>query len=198
MTELAAGERRPADLRMKPFDRALQRWRIAKATPYVEPGARVLDVGSADGAMFRRLERTIGEGVGIDSGLERDVSGPNWRLVKGWFPDDLPSLEPFDVITMLAVLEHIPPDEQPELARNCARLLRPGGLLVITVPSTRVDAIVDALVRLRLMRAVAIEQHWGFDPATTPDVFAPAGLHTVDAKRFQLGLNNLFVLRKPG
>ena len=68
---------------------------------------------------------------------------------------------------------------------------------MITVPSTLVDPIVDTLVRMRVMRAVAIEQHWGFDPTTTPDVFAPAGLTLVRSKRFQLGLNNLFVLRKP-
>lgn len=190
-------ERKVADLRMKPFDKLLRNWRISKAAPYVKPGARVLDIGSADGALFQRFERTMDEGIGIDSGLPAPVSGPNWRLVKGWFPEDLPATEPFDLITMLAVLEHIPPAEQSRLARECADRLKPGGHLVITVPSTLVDPIVDTLVRLRLMRAVGIEQHWGFDPTTTPDLFAPAGLEVAKAKRFQLGLNNLFVLRKP-
>lgn len=194
--ETPAPERRVADLRMKPFDKLLRNWRISKAAPYVRPGARVLDIGSADGALFQRFERTMAEGVGIDSGLPAPVEGDNWRLIKGWFPEDLPDAGDFDVITMLAVLEHIPPAEQTQLARECAARLKPGGHLVITVPSTLVDPIVDALVRLRLMRAVGIEQHWGFDPDSTPDLFAPAGLEVAKARRFQLGLNNLFVLRK--
>jgi 2-polyprenyl-3-methyl-5-hydroxy-6-metoxy-1,4-benzoquinol methylase len=188
--------RKVADLRMKPFDKLLRNWRISKAAPYVKPGSRVLDIGSADGALFERFEATMGEGLGIDSGLERPIEGRNWRLIKGWFPEDLPDAEPFDVITMLAVLEHIPPAEQPAMAREVAGRLKPGGHLVITVPSTLVDPIVDTLVKLRLMRAVGIEQHWGFDPTTTPEVFAPGGLVVAKARRFQLGLNNLYVLRK--
>lgn len=189
-------ERKPADLRMKAFDRLLRNWRLSKVSPYIRPGSRVLDIGSADGALFQRYELIIGEGVGIDSGLPDAVEGPNWRLVKGWFPEDLPDEEPFDVITMLAVLEHIPPPEQPAMARAVADHLKPGGHLVITVPSTLVDPIVDALVKLKLMRAVGIEQHWGFDPRSTPQVFAPSGLTVAKSRRFQLGLNNLYVLRK--
>lgn len=188
--------RKVADLRMKPFDKLLRNWRISKAAPYVETGSRILDIGSADGAVFERFERVMGEGLGIDSGLEQPIEGRNWRLIRGWFPEDLPDSQPFDVITMLAVLEHIPPDEQARMAHEVAARLKPGGHLVITVPSTLVDPIVDTLVKLRLMRAVGIEQHWGFDPNTTPKVFAPGGLAVAKARRFQLGLNNLYVLRK--
>lgn len=190
---------RVADLRMKPFDRLIRNWRISKAAPYVKSGSRVLDIGSADGALFERFESVMDEGLGIDSALEQPIAGRNWRLIKGWFPEDLPDAKPFDVITMLAVLEHIPPGEQASMAREVAARLKPGGHLVITVPSPLVDPIVDALVKLRVMRAVGFEQHWGFDATTTPEVFAPGGLTVAKAKRFQLGLNNLYVLRKhPG
>lgn len=196
---MGAGGRTVADLRMKPFDKLLRNWRISKASPYIKTGHRVLDIGSADGALFERFELIMGEGLGIDSGLETPLEGRNWRLIKGWFPEDLPASGPFDVITMLAVLEHVPPSEQPAMASAVAERLKPGGHLVITVPSTLVDPIVDTLVKLRLMRAVGIEQHWGFDPTTTPEVFAAGALELVKSRRFQLGLNNLFVLRKkPG
>jgi SAM-dependent methyltransferase len=191
-----SADRRPADLRMKPLDRLLAHWRISKVAPFVRPGSRVLDIGSADGALFRRFEATIGEGIGIDSGLDADVVGSNWRLIKGWFPDDLPDSVPFDLITMLAFLEHVPPEEQPDVARACAERLAPGGHVVITVPSTLVDPIVHALVRIRVLRGIGIEQHWGFDPRATPRLFAPTGLVTVRARRFQLGLNYLYALRR--
>ncbi len=181
---------------MKPFDRILRDWRIAKAGPWIRPGTRVLDIGSADGALFERHELVIREGVGIDSGLDAPLRCRNWRLINGWFPEDLPELEPFDVITMLAVLEHVPPAQQRSVARAVGERLRPGGHLVITVPSRLVDPIADALVRLRVMRAVGIEQHWGFDPRDAPGLFEGEGLEVVRSRRFQLGLNNLFVLRK--
>ena len=99
---------------------------------------------------------------------------------------------------MLAVLEHIPPAEQEAMARAVAERLRPGGHLVITVPSTLVDPIVDTLVRLRLMRAVGIEQHWGFDPVRHAAACSRPPNSAVRSRRFQLGLNNLYVLQKPG
>jgi 2-polyprenyl-3-methyl-5-hydroxy-6-metoxy-1,4-benzoquinol methylase len=184
------------DLRMKPFDRLIQKRRIDQVAPYIEPGARVLDIGSADGKLFRRFEEKIGEGIGIDPGLEHVVEGDGWSLHPGWFPEDLPDTQPFDVIAMLAVLEHIPADEQEQVARDVASLLRPGGHLVVTVPSLLVDPIVDVLVKLRIMTAVAFEQHYGFDPSTTPEVMSVDGMRLVKRKRFELGLNNAYVFRQ--
>jgi len=193
---MTAGAEPAVDLRMKPFDRLIQKRRIDQTAKYIRPGVRVLDIGSADGALFRRFEGAIGEGVGIDPGLEGEVEGNGWRLVPGWFPDDLPDSEPFDVIALLAVLEHIPSDEQSQLARDCARLLKPGGHLIVTVPSLLVDPIAKALTRLRIMTAVALEQHYGFDARDTPDVLSVDGLRLVKAKRFELGLNHAFVFRQ--
>lgn len=181
---------------MKPLDRLLQRWRIAKAAPYITPGVRVLDIGCADGALFRRYCAKIEAGIGIDPEPDRFVDSGRWQLIAGRFPEDLSDSEPFDVITMLAVLEHIPRSEQPRVARHCARLLKNGGHLVVTVPSRAVDPIISVLTRLRLMEGTSLEQHYGFDPQSTPSLFSRHGLRLVAAERFELGLNNLFVFRK--
>jgi len=181
---------------MNAVDRLLQRWRIRKAKPYLAAGARVLDIGcAADGALFRQIKR-LGPGVGIDPDLSGDSRVGDSVLLKGRFPDALPNESPFDAITLLAVLEHVPQKEQAALAANCAKFLKPGGYLVVTVPSPAVDRIAAVLRFLRIIHGMSLEEHVGFDVAGTEPIFRKAGLTLVKRKKFQLGLNNLFVFRK--
>jgi 2-polyprenyl-3-methyl-5-hydroxy-6-metoxy-1,4-benzoquinol methylase len=182
---------------VKPLDRFLQRWRFRKVAPFLRPSSRVLDIGSADGALFRRYP-WVAAFVGIDPDTEASHRlGPNGQLLRGVFPDALEDDEPFDVISLLAVLEHVPPPGQPVLAAECARRLKPGGVVVVTVPSPVVDTILAGLKTLRLIDGMAVEQHYGFEPDRTVDLFTSAGLSLVQAERFQLGVNNLFVFEKP-
>jgi len=181
---------------MKAFDRFLQRWRISKVRPFVREGDRVLDIGCYDGALFRQLHG-FGEGVGVDPGLACAEQSGRVALIKGRFPADLPDDRPFQVIVMTAVLEHFPEGEHPRLAADCARWLVPGGHLVITVPSPLVDPILHVLRALRLLQALTLEQHYGFDARKALPLFQTAGLRLVRRERFQLGLNNLYVFQKP-
>jgi ubiquinone/menaquinone biosynthesis C-methylase UbiE len=181
---------------VKTLDRILQLWRIAKTRPYISKSARVLDVGCADGALFRQLKSNIGEVVGIDPDLDRSMEMNQCKLISGCFPQDLLEDGPFDAITMLAVLEHIPSEQQPRWATECMRLLRPGGYLVITTPSPFVDSILTVLKFLRLIDGMSLEQHYGFDPHCVPSVFSVGNMELVKAKKFQLGFNNLFVFQK--
>lgn len=181
---------------MKFLDRVLQRWRIAKASPYIASGACVLDVGASDGSLFQALPR-IGEYVGIDPDLGEEVIEARFKLLRGIFPDRLADDQrKFDVITMLAVLEHIPPPQAAELGKACAQYLKPGGKLVITVPSPFVDHILALLRFLRLIDGMALHEHFGFKPETTPSIFSPP-LILERATTFQLGLNYLFVFSAP-
>ena len=117
--------------------------------------------------------------------------------MSGSFPKEVEGEAPFDVITLLAVLEHIPEAHQSRFAEQIAGHLAKGGHLVITVPSPRVDAILDRMRALKLIDGMALEQHYGFHADSTPDLFRAAGLQLTTWKRFQLGLNNLFVFEKP-
>jgi hypothetical protein len=183
---------------MNTLDRALQSWRIRRALPWIPPGARVLDVGCFDDHLFRRLGARLGCGVGLDPLIPSRAERGRFCIVPGKFPETELSEAPFDVITFLAVLEHAPPGEVDRWAVACSALLVPDGLVVATVPSPKVDAILDVLMRLHILDGMEkglAEQHHGFDPPETTAAFQRAGFTLVRRERFQLGLNNLFVLK---
>jgi 2-polyprenyl-3-methyl-5-hydroxy-6-metoxy-1,4-benzoquinol methylase len=182
---------------MKYVDRVLQRWRIRKAAAFIRRGDRVLDIGCSDGVMFQ-LVPDLGESVGIEPDLDlANLPGlPNVSFYAGYFPEALPGPMSFDVITMLAVLEHVPVERQGPLARACASHLKTGGRLVITVPSPAVDYVLAILQWLKLIDGMSLEQHYGFESAQTPAVFSPHGLELIVRRRFQLGFNNLFVFER--
>ncbi len=180
---------------MRLLDKVLMRWRFRMALRWVPPGVALLDVGCHQGEFFRRLGTRLGSGVGFDP-LAQPYTGERFRLVAEAFPPATP-LPPasFDAIVMLAALEHI--RDNADLPGELHRLLRPGGRLILTVPSPSVDALVDLLCRLRLADGMSVEQHYGFSPGEVPTLFPPAGFTLEHRQRFQLGLNNLFVFRKP-
>ncbi|MCL4708496.1 methyltransferase domain-containing protein [bacterium] len=181
---------------MKALDRLLQRWRINKARPYIKQNARVLDIGCADGALLQQLNSLIRDSVGIDPDLPYSTDRDGHKLIAGRFPDDLPDARPFDAITMLAVWEHVPPALQSSMARHCAQFLKPGGNLIVTVPSPKVDHILRFLRALHLIDGMSLEQHYGFDPKILPQLLSGAGLTLFKSEKFQLGLNHLLVFKK--
>ena len=141
---------------MKTLDLILQRWRIRKARRFIPKGAQVLDIGSADGALFKAMASHLGGGLGIDPTLNTAVQVGKMQIISGFFPKDMPEVSPFDAITMLAVLEHIPDSEYMSLREGCVRFLKPGGHLIITVPSPLVDHILKVLKVFRLIDGMSL------------------------------------------
>lgn len=180
---------------MKQGDVLLQRWRIKMAAGELPQGAHVLDIGCSDGLLFRVLKDRIASGVGVDSdSVPEDFDG--FRFVRGRAPDDLPSGETFDAITMLAVLEHIPADAQRSLAEDCRALLKDTGRVICTVPSPRVDGLIQLGKRAGILDGMQEHEHYGFEPSHTVQLFVDRGFTLRRARRFQFGLNNLFVFDK--
>jgi 2-polyprenyl-3-methyl-5-hydroxy-6-metoxy-1,4-benzoquinol methylase len=183
---------------MTGLDRLIQRWRFAQAAPYVPAGARVLDIGTHDGALFRYLGDRISKGVGIDPELEVPATTGSTALIRGLFPDDVPEGDTFDVVCLLAVLEHIPMEAQPGLAAACRDALDGRGHVIVTTPSPKADQLLDRLVKLRLIHGMELGQHYGFEPAATVPLFQDAGFSVVVQRRFELGFNHLFVFERAG
>jgi 2-polyprenyl-3-methyl-5-hydroxy-6-metoxy-1,4-benzoquinol methylase len=100
------------------------------------PGSAILDVGCGDALSFHALADfgTV-RGIEVDEGL-LDPAGPfrervSTRPLGDPLYDD-PSWR-FDLITALDVIEHI--DDDRGAVASMVAMLRPGGLLVVTVPA---------------------------------------------------------------
>lgn len=179
---------------MKTLDRFLQQWRVRKVAPFVRVGDRLLDIGCHDRTLINEVLGRIASATGVDSHVE-PLEDDKVRLLRGKFPDDFDfDHDAFDCISLLAVLEHV---QDPKLlARQCCRVLSPGGRVVLTVPHPFVDRILELLMLLRLVDGMAAEEHHGFDVKQTIPIFENAGLTLRAHRRFQLGLNQLFVFEK--
>lgn len=171
---------------------------MSQAVRFVRPGSRVFDIGCHDGELFRLIGPALREGVGLDPALAGPLDGPNYVLRPGSFPADAPDEEgTYDTVCALAVLEHLRPAEAPEFAAVVARLLCPGGEVILTVPSPAVDRMLDAMIAVRVLDGMEADAHHGFQVAEVTPLFCGAGLVLERHERFQLGLNHLFVFRKP-
>jgi len=119
-------------------------WRIAKRRLVLDwldrhgptpGGLNLLDIGGACSLIPRELQRW-----GSVMVIEADADTANFARERlaldvrpGIFPKDMPTAGPFDVITMCDVLEHIEDDSAS--LRAARDLLKPGGLLLCTVPA---------------------------------------------------------------
>ena len=181
---------------MKLLDRFIQKWRMRRALRQVFPQARVIDVGAHHGELFQALGGRLIAGFGVEPVIAAPIKTPGYVIYPGLFPAVRPPEGGWDVITLLAVLEHVPRAEQTALAAACHDLLRVGGRVIITVPSELVDHILAVLKFLRLIDGMSLEEHFGFQPGETPRIFSAPQFRLIRHQRFQLGLNHLFVFEK--
>jgi len=103
----------------------------------LESGCRILEVGCGTGNVLRYLERAYIQGtvIGMDlwrEGLRYARQRTRCSLVQGDMRSP-PFREPFHVVGMFDVLEHIADDKRA--LQDLHAMLLPGGTLLLTVPA---------------------------------------------------------------
>jgi SAM-dependent methyltransferase len=99
------------------------------------PPRRIVELGCGTGNVLQALGR-FGEAIGIeyDPDLRAVGVAAGLDIRPGALPDDIPVADgSADAVLLLDVIEHL--DDDHAAVRTARRLLRPGGVLVLTVPA---------------------------------------------------------------
>lgn len=144
---------------------ARQRYKIAnRKIKAAQKSGRILDIGCGSYPAFL-LTVDFSEKYGLDKMAQTHVeegikdygiSFANCEIEKEKLPF---SSDYFDVVTMLAVFEHIEPDQLVRLHKEIYRILKPGGLYFMTTPAFWTDRLLKVLAKLRLITDVEIADH---------------------------------------
>ncbi|MBI5969837.1 MAG: class I SAM-dependent methyltransferase [Deltaproteobacteria bacterium] len=143
---------------------AAQRVNAANALiPQQHRKGKILDVGCGTHPFFL-LNTEFREKYGLDK-VSRGKEPHHEIEIKGFdiergagipFPDAF-----FDVVTMLAVIEHVEPEKCVDILKGIRRVLKPGGCCIITTPAFWTDGLLWFLSRIRLLSAEEIDEHKG-------------------------------------
>jgi len=129
--------------------------------------SRILDIGCGE---FPYLLDNVdfNEKYGIDKIVDREVFNSKDKgkifVRRGdiekdglrFFEDDY-----FDVITMLAVFEHLEPRRLLCIIEEIKRILKLDGVLILTTPAPWTNMILQLLASLRLINPAMIKEHKG-------------------------------------
>ena len=162
---------------------------------------RTLDIGAGDNSLIKlyraRSRRTEAECDAVESiGLDVIDWGGDCLLVPNTkslpFDDDS-----FDTVTFVACLNHIP--ERGEALEEARRVLRPGGLLAITMINRFIGTIGHAIwwYSEDKHREVAEEEEMGLNRPEVMDLISEAGFQSIAVRNFLYGLNTLFTAKNP-
>lgn len=135
------------------------------------PADRVLDVGCGSGVVAAEIAASgVRSCLGLDGNSEaigfarRQFARPNLSFQQRLVDElDLPDGS-FDAVCCFELIEHIYPDQGVALLRSLARLVRPGGRLLLTTPNYRSawPLIEWALDRSGKVPKLADDQHVAF------------------------------------
>ena len=124
-----------------------------------DPASSSMDLGCGEGALVNEYRQRGLDITGLDMNYES-----KW-VRRGSLPaTGLPDAA-YDTVLCLDVLEHLDFSGQKEAVSEIARIIRPGGIFLLTVPNlAHFASRLSFLVRGKLIRTSSIDRHPGDRP----------------------------------
>jgi SAM-dependent methyltransferase len=150
---------------------------LLKHPPEERRNMKVLDAGCGDGRFLGMLADTGAQLYGTDYS-ESAIAFSRLLVPQAEFSAadlrELPYADgTFDIIYLIETLEHIPPEVVPDIVYELARVLKPDGKLVVTVPSDHLPPgpkhyqhFSPASLRTALATAFSVNEMMGQDRTT--------------------------------
>jgi SAM-dependent methyltransferase len=164
----------------------LESWRLSKVKPFVR--GRLLDLACG----YNNLVRIHGNGVGVDVHPWQGVDVVVGDAARLPFADHA-----FDTATIVAALNHI--TNRAEALREVHRVLKPGGLLLATMIGPWTGRLAHLLFHQdeHVRGGMRPGEVHGMSPAEMRQLLTEAAFEPVREVRFQLGLNRLYMAKRP-
>jgi len=123
---------------------------------------KILDIGCGTYPYFLMLIN-FEEKYGIDQEIkDKKILSHNLTLKNHNICEEINipfENESFDVITMLAVIEHLDRKQLSQILLNCYQILKKDGILIITTPAHWSDLLLKFMAKLRLVSPEEIDDH---------------------------------------
>ena len=132
---------------------------------------KILDIGCGSVHFFLN-HISFEKKYGIDKIPNKNIKDINFLNHDFEVVSDLPFTDNFfDVITLLAVIEHINPEKVLPLMTEIRRILKDNGILILTTPAAWSDSLLRFMAKLKLVSPVEIKEH--------KDIFTPKKLSNI-------------------
>ena len=178
----------------------LRKMRLGRVLPFIKlyPECHVLDIGCGWNAkLLMTIRPFISKGTGIDFKAPT-IHDPKISTIEANLTNTLPFKDSFfDVVTMLAVMEHL--EDDLGILKEASRVLKPGGGILITVPSWNAKPILEFLsYRMGIINPSEIRDHKRYyNRKDLTDLVSKVPQLKIESHQyFQCGCNNLLFLKK--
>lgn len=171
--------------------------RTHKILPLIPKDAVLLDIGCGIPAkLLKLLSPHIKHGIGVDFKVE-PCQWDNLQTIRLLIDKQLPfPNDYFDIVTMTAVLEHI--EHEAEIVDEIYRILKPNGKLLITVPSTWSQPVLEFMATLKIIYPEEILDHKRYyNRDSLSQLFSTHGFVQFQHQYFELFMNNFCSVSKP-
>ena len=180
-------------------DLKLAEMRLNKVKKYIPKNAVLLDVGCGyHHKLLTSLKNRIKKGYGLDRAVSEEKRGNlnffKIDLTKDRFPLKDGSV---DVVTLLAVIEHFTASQLDHILRESVRVLKRGGLILLTSPTIYSKPILEFCCYTGLFKNKdSLEHKKYYSKKDLLKLMRKQGLKIIGYKLFEFGFNQYLVAKK--